>query len=403
MIGRTIWGLVLCLSAGCAFDAEDLDNWKRVAKGEERLTGYLADTTRPVDLRAKAADALFEMGAIGSMFTAVDALPAADRSALLELYVVLATKYLEGEAPVEAGRAARVLFEVLRRHKDLPDAPAAAATLADWALLWFANADPPPTDVSLEDLIQAAAVVQPDVVRPKLATVTQEIKDERVLLRLNQVLSALRDPQIEAGMAAALLERARASYPDVSLELAEAMVNNRNPVLLRFLLEAARDPRVAPGVRNLGVRATARHLGADGLDGLFRLVATDDPSSNNLHRLNAIDLIWKFGGVPALSRLLQALPDTGWPEKGGGFKDEVDGFCDKLASASAQVRLPLVDALVAPNWAARAYAMECVIRLYPDDASIILEGLAQDPTPLPGWSEAGPTTIGDVVRAVREG
>lgn len=403
VIARALPLLAALALSACAFDADDLDNWKRISKGSERLTGYLADVDRPADLRQHAAENLFEMGALGALFTAVDAVPAGERAKLLKQYVKLADRHLNGDAAVEAGRAARVLFEVLRRHKHLEDTTAAVTTLTDWTLRWFANPDPPPTDVSIEDLLQAAAVVNPDVVRPRLVAFAEATTDERALLRLDQVLSALRDRDVDAAVARALLREARRQHPAISFEIAEAMMKNRNPVLLRFLLEAARDPRVAPGVRNLGGVTAAQLLGKDGMDGLFRLVASDDPSTNNVLRFNAIDYVWRFGGVQELDRLLRALPPSGWPREGAAFKSEVDGFCDKLATASAQVRRVLVDLVGAERPITRTYAMECVVRLYPDDAPVILESLLEDPTPLHGWSEAGPTTIGEVVRALSEG
>jgi hypothetical protein len=227
----------------------------------------------------------------------------------------------------------------------------------------------------------------------------------QTLLRLSGLLAELRDGDTQRRVAHVLLETAKEVYPQLSEQLAEAMIANQDETLLRFLLDAVRDHRVPDGTRDAGLQVARDLLRGKAIDQLLRLAGTDDPSVNNVPRMSALDSVWDFGGVERLEQVLKRLPPNGtWPTDGEDFKAEVDLFCDNRVARAKEAALPILTRLTsANNWVARIYAIECIARLHPGRAPEILQGMELDDAPLRGWSVDGPITIGDVVRSITEG
>lgn len=406
-------GLGLCAS-GCAVDADDLERWERVAEGEGRLAAYLADPARPIELRSKALSVLLKMGAIDHIMGALKVAAPEQRAVLLQMYAeAIVTVLTKMHTPAEQATAATLAYDVLEHADELtgvthgtqePRDALLVDTLVDWTLeqLKKPEADRPRPGRKLEDLLLAALAARPAEAAPRIVDRMRAAESADELLAMNALLARVNDADIRRKQAEHLLAFARAAHPQVPPAVAEAMVQNGNETLLRYLLDAARDPRVPPATREIGLMSAKRFLKAEALGGLFLLLRADDPRNRNIMRLNALDLAWDFGGAARLAETLQALPPSGtwWPE-GVQFRAHVDAFCDqKLAPARDAVR-PVLERLIDdPNWVTRTYAMRCVERLYPEVAAALLEPLAADETPLPGWSAEGETTIGAHVAAL---
>lgn len=406
--------LAVAIGPGCAVDGEDLAMWERVADGEGRLATYLGDTTRPIELRSQALSLLIKMRAYDHIMGALQLAAPQERAVLLRMYATaVVTMLSKMYSPEEKEAAATLAYHVLEFIDELTggtDGTGEARdrllvdTVVEWSLDELAKpegkrARPSPP---VEALVLAALAVRPEVAGARVADKMRAAQSPEELLLFDGLLAKVQSADIRARQAEHLLGFARRVHPQVPPEVAQAMVQNRNETLLRYLLDAARDPRVPPGTREIGLIAARDHLKADAMGGLFLLLASDDPKHRNIMRLNALDLAWDHGGTARLADALQALPPSGtwWPE-GVQFRVYVDSFCDqKLAPAKDAVR-PVLERLVDdPNWVTRTYAMRCVERLYPTDAPTLLAPLAEDETPLPGWSADGETTIGQHAAAV---
>lgn len=410
---RLLAGLLALAATGCAIDEAELQSWPAIANGQARLAAYLADDHRPPELRAQAATLLIGAGGLDHLMSvAQDATPE-QRGHLLDWYanaiVDILTKL---HTPAEQANAAGLAYYVLE-YADALRAPARGGgpldaalvdTLVDWCLTELAK---PPTERAktprkLEDILLAALVARPALAATRVAEKMRAADDLGVLLSMNALLARVEDPELRRTQATHLLAYARKKHPDVPPALAQAMVDNRNPTLLHYLLDTTRDPRVPLATREIGLLAAKNLLKADALGGLVLLLRADDPANQNIFRLNALDYAWDLGGTARLADSLQALPQDGtwWPD-GVMFRAHVDSFCDhKLGPARDDVR-PVLERLVDdPNWVTRAYAMRCVERLYPADAAALLAPLQDDETPLPGWDATGPTTLGAHARAV---
>jgi len=418
-VKRTPVALVLLALAtgpmgGCAVDAEDLATWEEVAEGEGRLAAYLADATRPIELRGEALAILLKMRALDHIMGVHKVATPEQQAILLRMYattIVTVLTKMHTESEKEA--AATLAYDILEHVDALtggtdgtgePRDRLLVDTVVEWCLEELAkpaNARAKPMR-KIDDILLAALAVRPEVAGPRIADKMRAAQSPEELLALDALLAKVPDPELRARAAEHLLGFARRVHPELPPIVARAMVANRNETLLRYLLDAARDPRVPPGTREIGLIAARDHLKAEAMGGLFLLLATDDAEHRNIMRLNALDLVWDHGGTARLADALQALPPSGtWWPAGLQFRTNVDGFCDgKLAPARDAVR-PVLERLVDdPNWVTRTYAMRCVERLYPDEAATLLAPLAEDDAVLPGWSAEGEITIGQHVSAL---
>ena len=399
---------------GCAVDGEDLVAWEQVAEGEGRLAAYLADGQRPIELRSAALSILLKMRAIDHIMGVLKVADPQQRAVLLRMYATaIVTVLTKMHSQSEQEAAVTLAYDILEHADELTGATdgtgeARDRVLVDTVVEWCLEELGKPKNKrarpmrKIDDVLLAALAVRPQVAGPRIADKMRAAQSPEELLALDTLLSKVRSPEIRARQAEHLLGFARRVHPEVPPTVAQAMVANRNETLLRYLLDAARDPRVPPGTREIGLIAARDHLKAEAMGGLFLLLSTDDARHRNIMRLNALDLVWDHGGSARLAEALQALPPSGtWWPNGVQFRVNVDAFCDaKLAPARDAVR-PVLETLVDdPNWVTRTYAMRCVERLYPAEAPLLLAPLVEDETPLPGWSAEGEITIGQHVQAL---
>lgn len=393
--------IVVTLLSGCSLDAEDIKNWQHVSQGERRLSAYLADTARPMELRLLSARVLFEMGHLDHLMGVLaEALPE-DREALARRYARVALAALdEGDAEMK-GRAATLTFYLGPRLDLLTkeQADELVSRVVDLALAWSVSDDPPKARKAPDDLLLAMATVRPKLTLPKIYEHLKSLSSLRAVLSTNQLLLRLKDAEARRAAGAALLDFAQRRYPDVPAVLAEAMLQNGNETLLRFLLDAVADPRVPPSTRNLGLEAAEAHLKAKALPSLFKLLKLDDAGSNHAARFAALNMIWDFGGVERLAEALRALPEeAGWPEEGDSLKLEIEQFCiHRVAQKKDKALLVLETLLEEGGWPTRLYAVGCLLTLYPDDALPLLKPLSRDETPIKGWAEEE-KTLGQIIR-----
>lgn len=402
---KYLGGFVVSLalfSTACTFEASDIDGWQNVQKGEPRLAGYMADAERPLELRLRAADRLFERDRLDYIVGVVRTAKPDQRVLLsVPLAKMAAEKLADSDAKV-SDRGTALAYYLLEFASDLGDQRAALAE----ALAQKSLAQIPPTrkaQISPIKALLGAAVAHPAVV-DSILQAARGTDDEVRFLALLDLLGKLRTPEMQQRRAELLLAHARRLYPKISEGLARAMLDNRNPTLLKYLLELTRDHTLPLAVRSMGFSAAAR-LGDDSIPGLLRVIRTDFPAVDDARYL-ALRRIWETGGPAQLGPALRALPAEGkWPTEGTEFKDDIDAFCDnRIATKSAEAKPVLVELLDDPNWIARAYALRCITRLFPDEAATLTAVLAEDLTPLPGWQESGePSSFAEAVKALQGG
>jgi hypothetical protein len=393
---------------GCSIDEKKIEGWERTHNGHKRLTGFLADQQREMHLRVRAARVLMRMGRFGDIMHVVASAPPPQKTLLVTsmadiVHSVLTKDRYDQDERMQAAGFAFYLFEhfgsVQGGNAQGPRSKQLVEDVVGWSLEQLKLYEKLPKGPrSFKDILVSAAMVSPDWALPMIYNFMRTPPDVSRLLVVNQVLTALKDPAVRKLQAGYLLAYARTTYPKLDPRLAEAMLANRNETLLRFLLDTVRDYRAPLATREKGLLA-AKLLKTKALEGLYLILRTDDPKNDNIARLNALDLIWDFAGSKGLSRALQSLPPTGsWWPTGVNFKAQVDEFCEaKLAPAAEEVRPTLVALVDDPNWVTRTYAMGCIIKLFPDEAPILLASLADDDTTLEGWVNGGMTTIGSVV------
>ncbi len=407
-MSKTLTAALAVALAGCAFTAEDLDTWDRLAAGSGRLAAYYADDARPSALRMDAAQRLLAKGELGSLIAITRAAQGRTRTARAGELADLALPALKAETPAEQAKGAEFAFHVLSFSADL-DAPRRTALVGaclDWALKWIGQEYPAERRRPPEDLLQAAALAAPDQAVPAALASLAASESDAAVQATAAALSALRDPALDVKIAAALLARARAAHPQVSPVLLDALLANGNETLLKYVLALSGDLRVPHGLRKLALDAADQRLKAKGLEVYQTMLRLDDPANGDETRLVALDRVLEYGGAEQLKPALLALnPDGHWPTEGEELRALIREYCDgHIARFKVSARPVLIELTDANSWIARAFAMECVVRLYPDEAPELLIDLLEDETPLKGWTVDGtPTTFGEVVRALRQG
>ncbi len=389
-------GLLALSCLACSIDVEELNGWQRIAQGEKRLSAYLADSERPMELRIISARLLLKMDQLGCLVAVVNEATPKDQRALLERYAQIIIGVLEGkEEPQLKLRAATLAFHLwaLAEKMSKEALESSLQRVVEWCLQGLEDPAAPLEKRSLLEILLAAATVRPELALPPIYHHLQTLSNLPALLEFNRLLSRLKSGEVQHRLAATLLSYARRRYPELPPALAEAMLLNRDETLLRFLLELVQDQHLPPATRNLGMDAARDHLKEKALPGLFKLLTTDEPDLSNTFRFQALELIWDFGGPKRLKQALAALPtDASWPEEEGSFKEEVERFCDfRLAQQREKVRAPLLKLLEEPSWVARLYAGICIRRLYPEEADKLLRHLRKDRSPLTGFTEAEDT------------
>lgn len=398
--------LATLVLAGCAFEEADLRLWKDVQNGEAKLAGYMADPSRPPDLRFRAARYLYELDRLDSIMGVVNATDNADRRHLIAQLSVFAAEELQrfDARPEDEARAVNLSFQLLR-YGDAAKAKVLAVELARWSLKRIESGAEPPSGSSIPNSLMAAAVVAPESVNAAMIESIERVATgtgEGALLTIVGLADQLRDEALARAAANALLSYGRRMHPKLTPPLVAAMKQNGNPTLMLFLLEAARDPRMMLGMRGDIMSIAVEKLGKDATPGLLRLLQTDEPEVQNAPRWEAFDHLWQVAGHEAMAEILGSMPATGrWPSEGTEFKAEVDNFCDqKLAPHKASSLPALTKLLESRNWVARTFATNCVIRLFPDEAPDRLATVMTDEIPLPGWSSDGTITLGEFARQV---
>jgi hypothetical protein len=396
------YGLLVGLCSACGIDAEDLARWKEVQEGKERLTGYLAQPSRALDLRIRAARHLIEVDAGGQVVHVVRSTTPEDRKALLEpLLVHLGTRFAT-ETPEEAVRAKDVLYALL------PFVGEVEGTYADEAIEAFVVwgvpqlfAERPPAGRPVEQVLLAAGLARPAVVGAALVTTLQGNPDPAHIARVSALVDAIGHVPTRLAAAGVLLQAARRSLPTPPEPLLEAIAANGNETLLRFLLDAARDPEIAIATRARAVDLAVEHLGRGAIPGLEELLRSEDPIAHNAMRVPALLALHRLRGPGRLEETLTALPDgTGWPDEGDEMRVWVDRFCTEgVAPGKAKARKDLLAvATTGSNHTGRIFAARCIRLLYPDEAREMLAPLANDRTRLRGFGVDPPPTLGDLAR-----
>lgn len=390
----------------CSFEAADIDAWRSVQNGKPRLAGYMADAKRPLDLRIRAATVLFEEDELPFVMAVLKAAAPEQQAQLAPKLSALALSKLDDADRKIMVRARSLAYHLLEFKDALgADAPKLAEALATSAL----KTVPPKfrDTIGPKKALLGAAVAHPPVVGQIVKAAEAAAPDpaaEARFLTLLDYIGGLRNTDAAQTRARLLLMRARAVYPKISGALAQAMLADRNPTLFKFLIELTRDPGLSRPVHEAGFIAMGR-MGKDAIPNMMRVIQTDFPTPNDARYL-ALRGLWEAGGPAYLGAALRALPPEGkWPVKGTEFRDDIDAFCDnRVATKKAEAKPVLIELLDDSNWIARAYALRCISRLYPDEAAELVGVLKDDLTPLPGWDESGePSSFSAAVKAVQEG
>jgi hypothetical protein len=387
--------------AGCGIDEVDLARWKEVREGQERLAGYLAAPERPLGLRVRAARYLFEINAGGQIVVVLRAAPAEDRQAVLEPFLVHLGKQFSAGAPEEQGRAKDMLYALLPLMGGVsPEfSDGVVKQFVEWAVVQL-FAEQPPVGRPLDQVVIAAGLTRPAAaVEPLIIALIGE-QDPAHVQRLSGLVDAIGDVPGRVKAASALLAHARRALPNPPEPLLQAIAANGNETLLRFLLDAARDPEIPLPIRGQCVDLAVGRLGAAAIPGLEKILEAEDPVTHNAMREPVLVQLYRLRGPKKLTETLEALPDgAGWPDEGNAFREQIERFCaEAIAPQKAKARKDLLASLGSPNATARIFAAHCVARLFPDEARELLAPLKDDKTPLRGFGREPAPTLGDLAR-----
>lgn len=415
-----VFSLCLMLVGGCSVGESDLEKWKSVGGGDRRLAGFMADPARPLDLRVRAARALFEMGAPGLIVAVIERASPEDRALIgAATFAWLRRSFqppLSEDDPSVPMAAKDLLYALLPFVKDFGDelTDPTLVTFSQWATSVLAVTPAKPEKGarrkeregrSVETVALAAGLVAPSQVAPIFAESLTAVDDPKQVLALVTLVGQWRDDGAKQRVAAILLERCRRYWPNLPEHLVESVAVNGNETPLRFLLDAARDPAASLAVRAQVIDVVAEKLGDRAIGGLERLLAVEDPLNANVLRWAVLQRLTALVPPEELVETLQSLPDrTGWPEDGTAFRDAVWAYCDQsLAPLGARIDAPLTQVIGGAHGTARIFAVTCLRRLRAVESAVALTSASDDTTPVRGFSASGELTLGDIARGRHEG
>ena len=393
--------LAAAILSGCALDEADLAKWKEVREGPERLTGYLADTARPLELRVRAARYLVEINAGGQIIHVLRTEEPADRKAVLEPFAVFLGTEFASTRPGAATHAKDLLYALLPLLKEVEATYAAEVInpFMSWAMARLFEPQPS-GGRSIEQVVIAAGLLFPDLVAGPIVTAMRATTEAERIQRLSGLLDTVGSVPARLKAASALLAVAKAALPNPPEPLLVAIAANGNETLMRFLLDVGRDPVVPLALRARCIDLAVDRLGARAAPGLEELLKGEDPVNQNAIRLPVLTQLHRLHGPSKLAETLEALPDgEGWPDEGTEYRDLIDKFCaTSLEPDKVKARRGLLAAIESENTTARTFAAVCVRRFYPEESVELLSPLKGDGTRLRGFGREPPPTLGDFAR-----
>ncbi len=437
----------LCLSvyslAGCQIEENELLSWKKDDHGHLKIASYIVDTQRPVESRKKGLQIIAEGRHYDDIFSIYKHLELDETTAdaeinfvTSELLSVIEAALNISNSPEQQTVAAELAFYLMSikapRQKIAQRADIIQA-LIKWSLGYLRTgreaivpsyragtsrvreAHTTPSDVLLSVLHITQSVDNSKAVFDQIkADLADNISKVDYVLRVHKVVHKLRNPVITQEMAIALLATARKTYPDgVTVKMVEAMIENQNETLLRFLIEICRDQRVnfnalKLGINNAADKALNLGLQAEVLNLMRRVLSSTNAYSN----ITFLALRWALeaGEKDDLAQTLKSIsPNFSAPVSGTDMKNEVDNFCvEFMESKKDELRETWIELLrdlkdQPELWPARLYTLSCIHLLYPDDFPQLMRRnrlykryYQTDKTRISAWRDDRPVTISDI-------
>ena len=437
---------LICLSlvslAGCEIKEGELLSWRKDDLGHLKVASYVIDTKRPIESRKKGIRILAEGRHYDDIFSIYKHLEADETIAepekafvsgeLLALVEESINTSTSPETQTVAAELAFYLMSLDSARQLIAQRSDIIQGLARWSIGYLRSgrevivptptrgasqvkeAQTTPADLllSLLHITQAQdngkAVF--DLVKTDLA---ENIKKVDYVLRVHRVIHDLRNPKLSQEMAIALLAAARSSYPDgVTVDLVEAMIENQNETLLRFLIEICRDRRVSYDSLVLALNKAAslsekKGLQKETLPLMHRVLS----SSNTFAKITFRALRWArvMGEERDLKASLKSIsPQFSAPVSGTDMKQEVDDFCQFIKDQKEEFREPLLELITEIKdqpelWPTRLYTLSCIHALYPDDFPKVMKRnnlfnkhFEKDDKKISAWRSDRPVTIGEI-------
>ena len=395
--------------------------------GEKKLAAYILETDRPIDLRIRAFDFLVQKKHFDYILTVINELKdleekAAPEEKLDHLSVLeeAAIGFIErdieptsttGQKAIAADLAFFLMSEpqgaslLKKREKILPK-------ITEWALDFIRTGQKSTSLIQPSEILLATAYVGGD---PILDLIKEQLNKYTSLIpfvvQVHSMLLKLRDPKVTLMMSEVLLKCAQKNYPNnINLELINAMVDNGNQTLLKYLIEMNKDRVVKQKVLWKALKESSNLLEKEGLENYQRLLSS--PQTHYKHLFTALYLMWKYGGIEHLAQSLKSIhPNFSTPVSGNLMKVAVQEFCERdLIQKKNEARPILINLLDELKdkykfWPARLYVVTCMYELYPDDFSKIMNEkgryqkyYAKDKTRIPAWYSERNTTLGEIVQ-----
>lgn len=449
---RTLLTLI-CIIAGfmsaCQIEERELLSWQNDDYGHLKIASYIVDVNRPIESRKKGISILAkgrhydDILSVYQHLTKLEQGGEAEAAFFTEELITFIDKTLSKTSPEQQTVAAELSFFLMSL-----EAPRQAfairneitSKLTKWSLGYIRSgrevivpsqkpgmskvkeAHIKPQDILLSLLHVTSAVDQSkgvfDLVKEDMA---ENIAKTDYILRIHKVVHDLRSPSITEQMAVALLAAARKSYPESITEaMVEAMIENKNHTLIKFLIEIGRDRRVPFTTLKMAIDKAAN--GADELginDEVIPLFVRvlKSPTAHAQMIFRALRWSWEFSTKEGqeISKdkikefLMSITPDFSVPVSGTDLKKEVENFCIQFVEPKKdkvrELLLELIRELKDKQelWPARLYTLSCINQLYPDDFPKVMKrgGLykryyQKDQKRISAWRSDGDVTLGSI-------
>lgn len=437
---RLVSFTILCVLVGCQIEEGQLDSWRKADRGHLKVAAYALDPERPAPLRTKALHMLAEDRHYSDLLTIFDQTSKFEKEVkehtdfLVDELINFMEKRLQNpsdEIETATAELAYYLLSIEAVRAKLKSRTTIIDKLVEWSLGYLRD------DRKLVLPINAqAALVKPDellsaliltadpddsnnMVFEKLKkNLEDNLSNIKYVVKAHHEIHRVRSPVMTEAMASILLRCSQKAYAEapqnITKELLDAMLENRNTTLLKFIIELGRDRKLERellvSALNAAMQAAVdREVGREMLPVLKRIIKSKSAYSTLV--FFSLELAWQVNKGEGLKEHLLAIdPEFNAPVSGTELKLEVDRFCKVVIGVKYkdEVRETLFQLLVdlktqTDRWPARLLSASCVKHLYPDDFPRIMKKnqlfqkyYAKDAQQVAAWRSDGAVTLGQI-------
>lgn len=403
---------MLAVATGCERKPEDLETWRDAQGGFEKIAQWTASADEPMPVRERGIQILIEEGQVNELLPLMEKVGDEDTQARLAAAALPTVQGMWDAQDQPSVDDAQESGQVAVGQSKTVDAKDAAFYLQPFARAetktayetilasWIAEEQDLRTQLGRTTVGQVLPRAGEAGVESMMSWLKETAKPATVQ---RQVLEHTKDEGLMNNMAEVLVARAREADYDVSGELEVAILENEGSKIVGFLKESIKREGVADRTKDAFMDAIVRIEGDRATSYFADLVG----SQKGLMRWVSLQRLIEIRGKAGILAAQNALPLDPSDYDGEDLEKENEITCNFISTEMAEqgvddVSTELKRGLQSPRWPAKVMSLKCVQVMGVDSLKADVESLTASRDKVPGWGEAGETTLGAIAKETLE-